>query len=158
MNLKALKESIRLLLESETKTLYVCRHVLNGDELVKWAQSQGFENILDPDEMHVTIAYSNEPVDWNKIPDAPEELEVRGDTQNRTVEKLGNATVLLFKDKELHKRWQQIIDCGASWDYDGYKSHISITYEECNLDLAGVEPYHGDIQLGPEKFDVLDED
>ena len=44
---------------------------------------------------------------------------------------------------------------GASHDYPDYQPHISLTGEPVNLD--GVEPYRGEIVLGPEVFAEVDE-
>jgi hypothetical protein len=40
-----------------TKTLYIYRPLINGDDLHSWAKEQGLK-ILAEDALHVTLAYS----------------------------------------------------------------------------------------------------
>jgi len=40
------------------KTLYVDRKLINGDEFIEWANSQGFTKTLEPNDLHATIAFS----------------------------------------------------------------------------------------------------
>lgn len=52
------------------RTLYVCRKLLNADEVLAWARSQGFKDLLSADDLHVTIAYSRTRIDWMQISEA----------------------------------------------------------------------------------------
>jgi phage-related protein (TIGR01555 family) len=139
------------------RSLYVYRQVMNAKDIIAWAKSQGFSSTLPADELHVTIVYSTEPVDWLAVGDSwdDELLISRGGA--RIVEKLGNATVLIFNNRSLQWRNQEIRDNGASWDFAEYTPHISITYEGAPKDLSTVTPYQGPIHLGPEIFEEVDE-
>ncbi len=146
----------RLLAEdAEPKTLYVSRPLKNAAEFRAWAKAQGFKSVLPAGDLHVTIAYSKKPVDWNAAGDSfdtetvPAISRARGP---RSIEKLGDAVVLRFQSPDLTRRWKQFKDAGASWDYDSYKPHISITYDAGDIDLDEVEPYMGLLEFGPEKF------
>ena len=145
--------------DAAPRSLYVSRPVVNRADLQKWATAQGLGE-LQPD-LHVTIAYSRQPLDWMKI---------EGDDWNqsddgtvtikpggvRIVEPLGNRTaVLLFNSSTLAWRHEQIGRAGASWDYPDYQPHVSLTGEAVSLD--GVEPYQGAIVLGPERFEEVAE-
>lgn len=144
--------------DAAPRTLYVSRPVLNRADLQRWATAQGLGELQA--DLHVTIAYSRQPVDW---------MKVEGDWNQsddgtitiapggvRIVEPLGNRTaVLLFTASRLAWRHEQIRNAGASWDYPEYQPHISLTGEP--VDLAGVEPYQGVIELGPERFSEIDE-
>lgn len=142
--------------DATPRPLYVRRDVVNVDEIVAWARKQRLPG-LQPD-LHVTIAYSRQPLDWMKI-----EGEWNQDDKGqitikpggvRIVEPLGDrSAVLLFTSSELSWRHQSIIRAGASHDYDDYQPHISLTGEE--VDLTGVEPYRGRIVLGPEIFSEI---
>ena len=148
----------RLLAEAaEPKTLYVSRPLKNTAEFRAWAKAQGFKEVLPAKDLHVTIAYSKTPVDWFAAPESfDSEMVPAGGP--RAVEKLGNAIVLRFQSRDLTKRWKQFKDAGASWDHDSYKPHISITYDADGVDLDEVEPYTGQLEFGPEKFDEIRED
>lgn len=137
------------------KPLYVRRDVINRDEIVKWAQSQGFTDIV-PD-LHVTITYSRTPVDWMAMGESWRgklEIEPGGP---RLVEALGpdgKYKALLFTAYELTSRNQDMRDKGASFDWPEYQPHISIQIGG-DIDLSKVEPYRGKIVLGPEIFEDI---
>lgn len=146
--------------DAAPRTLYVQRKVTNADEILAWAKSQGFESTLPAGELHVTIAYSTQLVDWMKVGES-----WSGDSKGllkiapggaRLIEKFGEgAVVLLFNSSELAWRHVSIIEAGASWDWPEYQPHITFTYEPGSVDLSKVEPYRGAIELGPEIFEEV---
>lgn len=70
----------------------------------------------------------------------------------------GDAIVLQFSAPALQERWQEFRDAGASWDYESYHPHVTITYDKPpDLDLSAVVPYDGPIELGPEVFEDIEE-
>lgn len=151
--------------DAQPRTLYVSRKLLNGDEFLRWAKSQGFETTLDADDLHVTIAFSRTPVDWMKAGEAW--AGDKGGTLTvqpggaRIVEPFGDkgAVVLLFNSSELSWRHEAIRrDAGASWDWPEYQPHVSITYAGSGVDLSKVEPYRGELRFGPEIFEEVVED
>jgi hypothetical protein len=152
----------------EPQPLYVYRSVVNAAAIIAWAKKAGFETALTPDDMHVTIAYSKAPVDWMAMGeswtcDPKGQVTVRpgGPRQLANFGPEGQASVLLFACNDLTWRHAQIIDGGASWDWDGYSPHITISYSSAEpgqpRDLSGIEPYQGEIVLGPEVFEPLTE-
>ena len=142
--------------KTAAKSLYVCRPLTNAAEVHKWAAEQGFKPALAKDDLHVTIAYSREPVNWSKLEETRGSVRVNGG--KRSIEKLGDAVVLRFASPTLKERWQQIRDAGASWDHPGYKPHITITYKGAPSNLEKIEPYSGPLVFGPERFDEVNED
>lgn len=139
------------------RTLYISRPLINGDELVAWAQEQGLGSILAPHDMHVTIAFSRQPVDWNMSGSAVGLLRVA--TGIRKIEKFdGGALVLQFTSLQLQNRWQQIRDIGGSWDWPSYKPHVTLSYNAGDIDPDSIEPYLGVLEFGPEVFAEVNED
>lgn len=146
--------------DATPRTLYVRRDVVNSEEILKWARGQGFEDLLAASDLHVTIIYSKEPVDWLKMGES-----WTGDDRGRltikpggprVVEPLGDATaVLQFVSTELQWRQRSMIDAGAQSDYPDYIPHITLSYGP-TPDLAKVVPYRGKIVLGPEIFEEID--
>lgn len=138
--------------------LYASRPVTNAADIMAWAASQGFKSTLPADDLHVTVAYSREPVAGDAVPGDVPTLTIRGG--KRTVEPLGDegAVVLKFTSPDMQARWKQYRDAGASWDYDSYTPHVTITYDGKGVDLAKVEPYTGPIMLGAEKQEALNVD
>lgn len=143
---------------AKKRTLYVSRRLKNAGDVVAWAKAQGFATTLDPADMHVTIAFSKTPLDWNAAPDgfdfenvpaAKDQIDGR-----RSMQRLGDkgAVVLRFESSDLLKRWQQFRDAGAVWEYPSYQPHVTITYDAGAVDLGSVEPYAGPLEFGPERF------
>lgn len=144
--------------DAAPRTLYVSRKVVNAADLIAWAKGQGFKSTLPADDLHVTIAYSRDPVDWMKVGESwAGELKVAAGGP-RLMERFGEARVLLFKAAELDWRHENIKAAGASWDHPEYQSHITISYDPDSPDLESIEPYQGEIILGPELFAEVQED
>lgn len=147
--------------DAAPRTLYVHRKVLNAAEIIKWAKDQGFKTTLPADDLHVTITFSRTPVDWMAMGDNWSDNGKGGLTipvgGPRLVEKFGDATVLLFASSALSWRHEDMKRQGASWDHPEYQPHVSISYKAGDLDLGAVEPYRGEIILGPEIFEEIDE-
>lgn len=144
--------------DAAPRTLYVSRKVVNAAEIIRWAKGQGFKTTIPANDLHVTIAYSRTPVDWMKIGEAwQSELKLAAGGP-RLMEQFGEARVLLFKASELEWRHEAMESAGASWDHEEYQPHITISYDPGSPDLADVEPYQGEIILGPELFAEVEED
>ena len=144
--------------DARPRTLYVRRDVINKAEIIRWAKSQGFTDIV-PD-LHVTIAYSTTPVDWFTVGTSyADRLEIPagGPRQMEALGPTGDYKALLMTAWELVWRHEQIVESGASWDWPDYQPHISIQVGG-NVDLDKVEPYRGRIILGPEIFEEVRED
>jgi len=142
----------------EPRTLYISRPVLNADELIAWAKKAGFETTYQPEDLHVTQVYSRRPLDWFTVPPAMREVHIPAGGP-RMLQRLGDkgAVVLRFNCPALAERWKEVMELGASWDYDAYRPHVTITLNAAGLDLSQVEPYQGEIILGMEKFGEVKE-
>jgi phage-related protein (TIGR01555 family) len=151
--------------DAAPRTLYVQRKLLNADDLIRWAKKEGFETTTPADEIHVTITFSRRPLDWMKIgqdwsSDKDGTLVVPAGGA-RLVEPLGDkgAVVLLFSSNDLKWRHDAMIEAGASFDFDEYQPHVTITYAKpAGLDLAKVKPYVGPLKFGPELFSEVVDD
>ena len=150
--------------DAEPRTLYVQRKLLNAADFIAWAKSQGFETTTPADDLHVTVAFSRQRVDWMKAGQAwsgeDGKLTVPAGGA-RLVEPLGDkgAVVLLFTSSELSWRHEAIRrDAGASWDFPEYQPHVTITYSGEGVDLSKVEPFRGKLIFGPEIFEEINED
>jgi hypothetical protein len=138
-------------------TLYVKRRLLNAGDLVAWAKRSGCEKTLPPEDMHVTVAYSREVVEWPEPP-MTSELVVRGG--KRGLKAFGpnnDVTVLTFPAPELVLRWDSIRAKGASWDHAAYEPHVTISHDPENTSLLDAEPYQGPLVFGPEVFEKVNE-
>lgn len=144
--------------DAAPRSLYVYRKVLNAQAIIDWAKAQGFKSTLLPDDLHVTVTYSKTPVDWIKMgsddwgqQDGDGTLRIPPGGP-RVMEQFGEVQVLVFGSSHLSYRHESMIYNGASCDYEDYNPHISITYRGDVVHLQSVEPYQGEIILGPEVF------
>ena len=149
--------SLRVVGDAAPRTLYVRRDVLNGAEIIRWAKAQGFKTTLPASDLHVTIAFSREAVDWMEVGESWQPKVEVSPGGPRLMEQFGDARVLLFTSDELKWRHERIKDAGASWDHSEYQPHITISYDPDAPDLADIEPYQGPIILGPEIFQEVKE-
>jgi hypothetical protein len=136
--------------------LYIQRKLENTGAFVDWAESQGFI-IPDPNDLHVTVAFSRKAVDWEVLPALTNILTVAAGL--REVKALGpDAVVLTVSSPKLHDRWAEWLNAGASWDFPEYTPHITITFDAKDIDLSKVQPFTGVLVFGPELYSALDLD
>lgn len=145
---------------STPRTLYMRRDVINAKAIKAWYKKQGFASTLS--DMHVTIAYSKKPIDWLKVGSEPWGQDENGNLTikaggPRVIEAFGKAIVMAFSCSDLAYRNRSIINqADASWDYDDYTPHITISYNLPSKQLMEVEAYQGEIVLGPEIWEEID--
>lgn len=132
------------------KNLYVKRILLNYDSIRSWAEDQGFENILTDGDMHVTIARSSATIEWDQFEPQTRNLKIIGG--ERTMKQFGEAAVLAFSSNRLTNRWQEFKDGGASWDFESYIPHVTITHSALP---ENVVPYDEELVLGQEIFSEI---
>ncbi|WP_442596321.1 anti-CBASS protein Acb1 family protein [Parapusillimonas sp. JC17] len=150
--------------DAAPRTLYVSRKVLNAAAIQAHYKAQGIDGLVDTNDMHVTITYSRQPVDWMKMGEA---WAADGDGSltisaggARLMEVFGpnrDTAVLAFVSSNLSWRHEDMVRNGASWDWPEYQPHISISYAFTG-DISAVEPWRGEIRLGPEIFEEINED
>lgn len=155
-------QAVSLLADAAPRPLYVCRKLLNSDEVAKWARSQGLS--VD-DDLHATVIYSVVPVDWMRADTYGEYGD--GDDGSltippggpRMVDRLGEAIVLLFSSSRLAFRHESIrASTGASHGHPEYVTHVTLAMEgSAEIDVAAIEPYRGPLKFGPEIFEDIDE-
>lgn len=151
------RRKLQVAKDAAPRTLYVSRKVVNAAAIIRWAKSQGFETTLEASDLHVTIAFSRTPVDWFVVGESwASEIKIAAGGP-RQMEQFGEATVLRFSSRELSWRHEEIDLAGASWGHPEYAPHITISYG-FKGDLSKVEPYQGEIVLGPELFAEVNED
>ena len=144
-------------MDSTPKTLFVSRRVLNAKDIIAWARKQGIKQMFPASELHVTITFSKTLVDWLEMgedwaSDDRGRVHIKPGGA-RAFERLGDsAKVLMFASNDLTWRHESMLQSGASWDFDEFNPHITITLGEVPED---VEPYQGPIVLGPEIFEEV---
>ncbi len=141
---------------SGAEPIYMYRPVMNAEQIHEWAAAQGFTSALPLDDLHVTVVFSKAAfsADLSRIAGVNgtvhyHSIVVRGG--KRAVVPLGDkgAVVLKVQSDELQYEHLMFRQMGASWDFQEYTPHISITYQGRDLPLTEMQPYTGDIVLGP---------
>jgi hypothetical protein len=142
--------------KADIAPLYVCRHVINANDIILWFKGQGFGAMLRPEDMHVTICYSRQPVDWTGFDPAPSALMIGGE-HPRSIEALGKgpAVVMKFNADVLQARHAHMRSRGATSDYPDYQPHITLSYKLNNRDLSQYEPFPFPLALGPEVYEDI---
>ncbi len=153
------RPGLRAVGDSKVASLYVSRKVLNANEILSWAKEQGFTSALLPDDLHVTVVFSRESIDWMKLGQAYGADSKDGKITisaggPRFVDRLGDAVALCFASSALSWRHEDAKFAGASTDFPDFQPHISISYK-FEGDIALVKPYTGPIELGPEIFEEV---
>lgn len=148
--------------DAAPRSLYVSRKVINAAEIVAWAKGHGIPDVYPAEKLHVTIAYSRQPVDWLAMGEAWGQDEGGHININpggpRAVDLLGpggDTVTLQFSSSALTYRNADMRERGASWDWDEYTPHISIARTPAGFDPATITPYRGRIVLGPEIFEEV---
>lgn len=145
--------------------MYAFRPVLNAEEIIAWAQENGVTPTLQPDDMHVTVVYSKTPFMADTYAEVYEPAWLWNDRRivrggKRSIARLGangEALVLKIESIDLLDEWLWHRRAGASWDWDTYQPHITLSYSsESSIDVSNVEPFDGDIILGPLTYRPLD--
>lgn len=164
LTLKELRATKKPLKDAEPKQLYIRRDVVNAEAIRKHYKAQGLDPMTPANQMHVTIIYTLNPVDWMKAEDESWQENEKG----QIVIKPGGprmqdifgpgpesrALVLMFSSSTLgyrHIRLRESLQADVS--YPEYQPHITLTYEPGSVDPEAFEPYRGEIILGPEIFE-----
>jgi phage gp29-like protein len=147
--------------------LYVSRKLTpkSARDVIAWAKSQGITTTVPAEDLHCTILYSKTAVDWFDMAgegwDSENSRVAPGGV--RFVERFGHGEadapiVLRFNAPDFRWRHDRMIEAGASSDYEDYKAHVTISYDAPDLDLAGIEPFLGELVFGPEIFEPIKSD
>ena len=137
---------------------YVSRPVVNGEDLAAWAQELGLNEVLAPDAMHVTILYSQTPVDTAAIPLQTDTISV---TLRRAVPfRISSALGVPIEHSSLNETHDRYLEIDATHDYaDGvFRPHITLKYDTTEEDLArftGSRGFTGCLKLGAERIKPL---
>ena len=138
--------------------MYVKRDVSQSsvDNIKKLAKSLGVESVVD--DMHVTVCFSREDVDWGKAEADSNDITARVTGLKWLGDDSECLVLTLEPSDELIERHDYYRNLGASWDYDGYIPHVTLSYEAKDLDIDVDQDLDLVISLQPEDIEDLDLD
>lgn len=145
----------------DPRPLYIMREVTNTADVMAWARGQGFKNLKPATSLHVTQLYCTTPVDQFALAEranwTPEKVTISGGP--RVVEPLGDKGVIVLQlaSPELQWRHRELVEAGAAHNFPEYWPHMTFADDAEGVDLAKVEPFTGDLRLGPEIWMDIDE-
>ena len=137
--------------------IYVYRPLLNAAAVSRYAEAIGLKNVIMPVDMHVTVAYSREAVDWNIDAFRRDQSTVLASGGERRISKFGDSVVLEFESREISQRWAAMIMAGATWDYPQYRPHVTIAVDP-GARVDNIIPPSIDLRFGPERRETLNDD
>lgn len=131
-----------------------------NQNLAAYQAQHGIPSPTPPDKFHITILYSRNYVPWQPKSDldvvvTPEhsELAVFGPRD-------GGASCLVWKlDSEyLTQRFELGMEMGATFDFDSYKPHITLSYDIGDFDYKALPLPTFNVEIVSEFASPLDED
>lgn len=129
------------------------------DALRDWAVTNKIPNPLDVKDMHCTVIYSRKGIPEAKHYDM--ELPINAKTSGLKIFKQQNGKnclVTVVKSKDLSAHHETIMDkYGATYDFDTYIPHITLSYDIGDLDLKNYKLPVMDIIFDDYEFTKLDE-
>ncbi|KPD10630.1 hypothetical protein [Phaeobacter sp. 11ANDIMAR09] len=137
---------------------YVSRPLLNGQELVNWANGLGLEDVIAPEKMHVTVLYSKTPVDISVIPLARDAISLR--LHNARPFRISSALGLPIEHPKIDETHKRYLAIGATHDYANgvFRPHITLRYDASEKDLdvfSTTRGFTGSLELGAEQIEPL---
>lgn len=135
------------------------------DRIVKFASETGIPNLLKVEDFHSTLAYSRKPVaeftpisQLNEI-GIPSSFEIWESPPNAFKPEKTFCLVLKYDSDYMHKRFNEIMSMGATYDYDEYKPHLTFSYDVgADFKVENLPPVKqlGKLNIVGEYSEVLD--
>lgn len=128
------------------------------DELGHYLRWNDIPNPVPLEELHSTIVYSREHIDW--IPE--NHIDKVVNTNDSVLEVWDTADgkrclVWHYYSYYQHKRFKEAMEMGATYDFDTYKCHITLSYDVGDFDVCSVHNPDFNILLDHEIVEDLED-
>lgn len=150
---------MRLYEMTDTKGSYaaVSFDATTTDALKAYQYDNHIPNPLSPDEFHSTVMFSKKYIPTFKPLGELDEWSGTFTKFDIFLSDDDNALVLKYDCHQLSERFDQIISkYGATWEYDSFTPHITLSYNVEDLDIDQLPKYDGPIILINEYTNDLD--
>ena len=162
---------IKEILEAEKKKgTYAGAHFSEATKkaLGQYCKDNNIPNAINPDKFHTTILYSRKYLPEYKAAGVYDPMMVgkpkdtfhawKTSPSDPNAEKT-NCLVLPFDCEALNARHKELMDThGGTYDYDEYKTHVTLSYNVGDLDVEKLPPFGGDIEIVDEYQEDLNLD
>lgn len=121
--------------------------------LDEWIDDMLIPNRVPPQDLHVTLLYSRQPV---RI--TPTTNEFHADPVGFDIFQMDGkkVLVLLLESPGMSRRHQQFMALGATHDYSDYTPHVTLSYDIGeNFDMSALELPHFHMIFGDEYSEEL---
>lgn len=134
--------------------LYGSRKVINCNEIYDFFAAQNIPDLSPSKSFHVTTIYSKNDVNGSKLILDKNILKYK---INSKLIQFDQYLVMDVNNGFLQERFQYFKNNGCVWDYPDYTPHISLS-EKFIGDIDNIIPYSGNIILGKETIETLNEE
>ena len=126
-----------VLVEAKKEGLYAAVKFSDDtlERIQKFAKVANIPNLLQATDFHSTLAYSRKPVnDYSPVDGldeigTPTSFEIWESPPNAFKKEKTYCLVLKYDSDYMHKRFNEIMAMGATYDYDSYKPHMTFSYD-----------------------------
>ena len=138
------------------------------DALSQYCKDNNIPNAIAPDKFHTTILYSRKhcpdykargKFDPMLVGTPHEKFHVWKTSPSDPNAEKTNCLILPFDCPDLVARHKELMDThGATYDYDEYKPHVTLSYNIGDIDADSLPPFKGKIEIADEYQEDLDLD
>lgn len=140
--------------------LYVAAFFSNetNKNITDYTRKHNIPNPVSENSLHTTIVYSRSPVEFEPI----HSVDAIADTEFSRLEcwdlqSGGRCLVWVYDSAYLHLRFVEAIKAGATYDFDEYKPHITLSYDVPDtFDVSSLPTPNFPIEIVGEYSEPLD--
>lgn len=126
-----------ILVETKKEGLYAAVKFSDDtiERIQKFAKVANIPNLLQATDFHSTLAYSRKPVkSFSPIEEldevgTPTGFDIWESPPNAFKPEKTYCLVLTYDSDYMHRRFNEIMAMGATYDYDSYKPHMTFSYD-----------------------------
>jgi hypothetical protein len=135
------------------------------DGVTKFGKENNIPNMISPSKLHCTILYSRKYLPEYKacgkyekpLVGKPVEFDIWKTSPSDPKEDKTNCLVLKFECDDLVARHKDLMkEHGATFDYDEYRPHLTLSYNVGDLNIKDLPMYDGPIEIEEEYQEDLD--
>ncbi len=124
-------------IEEKAKPLYIGVRFDEDtqNKIMEFIKKEGIKKPISKDDIHLTLIYSKKPVTGYV---APKDIEYTGTFKEfKLLGDDNDCLVIVLNSEDFVDRQKELMDdLGASFDYDEYTPHITLSYDAKDFDMT----------------------